>query len=362
MAARGPNDQRTLLWAWVTPDAAKEEAPEMLVLSASDVRSSVTMPEAINAAEAAYMAASSGKLQAPLRTPVNVPEAPGISLFMPGYVPGAKALGAKIVSVFEKNPARGLATIQAVFVLLDPETGQPLCVMEASSLTALRTGAGSGAATRVLARPDASVAAIFGAGAQARTQLEAIAAVCPLERVLVYDVSAERVSSFIRDMSQLLERVRPGATLAAASDPNSAVRESSVVACATTSATPVFSGEAAQPGTHINAIGSYTPDRRELDEVILRRASKVVVDSLEAALSEAGDFIIPMKSGVFTKDLIHGEVGEVLLGEKSGRESPDEITVYKAVGIAPLDLVVGQLVYTRALEKGLGTVVKGFGA
>lgn len=332
----------------------------MLILSRNDVRSSVTMAEAIPAAEQAYKAWSSGGAVAPLRTSIAVPEVSGVSLFMPGYVQGGGALGAKIVSVFEKNPQQGLATIQAVFVLLDPGTGAPLCIMEAGSLTALRTGAGTGVATKVLANPDSSVAAVFGAGVQARTQVEAIAAVRPLKQILVYDVSAERTRRFIRDMTADLETIRPGVTVERAEGPEEAVAQSDVIACATTSAVPVFPGESVRQGAHVNAIGSYTPDRRELDETLLTRASKVVADSREAVLSEAGDLIIPIREHIFTEEIVYGEVGEILLGRKPGRQSREEVTVYKAVGIAALDLVVGRLVYTRALEKGLGTTVPGF--
>ncbi|MEW6229095.1 MAG: ornithine cyclodeaminase family protein [Bacillota bacterium] len=332
----------------------------MLVLSAEDVRSSITMEEAIHAAEQAYTAWSSREALVPLRTCITVPDAFGVSLFMPGYVRSAGALGAKIVSVFEKNPREGLATIQAVFVLLDPRTGVPLCVMEAASLTALRTGAGTGAAVKVLANPDSSRAIVFGAGVQARTQVEAIATVRPLKEVLVHDISTERLSSFIRDMTPVLRAIRPDIAVEGIRDPEEAVRQCDIITCATTSATPVFSGAWVKQGTHVNAIGSYTPDRRELDETLLSRAAKVVVDSEEATLSEAGDFIIPIGRHIFTASIIYGEIGEILLGKKLGRQSREEITVYKAVGIAALDLAVGKLVYVKAVEKGLGTKVPGF--
>ncbi len=332
----------------------------MLVLSGSDLRSSVTMEEAIAAAEQAYRALSTGEVTTPLRTSILVPEGPGVSLFMPGYVPSARALGAKIVSVFEKNPARRLATIQAVFILLDTETGRVLCMMEAASLTALRTGAGSGVATKHLANPRAATAAVFGAGVQARTQLEAIVTVRPISQVLVYDISPERAADFIKDMSIALEAVRPGIVMRSADSPEEAVRQAEVVVCATTSAVPLFPGAAVRAGAHINAIGSFTPDRRELDEALLTRASKVVVDSREAAMSEAGEFIIPMKRGAFTESIVHAEMGEILLGKRPGRQSPDEVTVYKAVGVAPLDLVVGRFVYERAMSRGLGKELPGF--
>jgi ornithine cyclodeaminase/alanine dehydrogenase-like protein (mu-crystallin family) len=341
----------------------------MLVLSRDDVRAALPMADAMKAAEEAYKAWSSGRARIPLRTALACPDGPGLSLFMPGYISGGAAagsggvqsiLGAKVVSIFESNPRKGLATTQAVFLLISPETGETLAVIEAGSLTAIRTGAATGVATRMLARRDSSVATVFGAGGQARTQLEAIACVCPLKEVFVYDIDGRRAATFVEEMQEYLQGMRPGVHLRVADDPDWAVKSSDIVACATTSSTPLFRGRSVKPGTHVNAIGSYTPDRRELDEELLLSAGKVVVDSREAVLSEAGDLIIPIVKGLFSADIIKAEVGEILLGQRPGRESPEEITVYKAVGIGALDLVSAQAAYRRATELGLGTQVAGF--
>ena len=331
----------------------------MLILNRHDVRAALSMTDAISAAEEAYRKWSGKKADIPLRTPVRSPDGPGIALFMPGYVQGdVGTLGAKIISIFEKNPQRGLTTVQSVFVLLNPETGEVLAVMEAGTLTALRTGAGTGAATKLLANPDASVATVFGAGAQARTQLEAMACVRPLQQVFVCDIDAGRAAAFASEMGDYLRDLRPSISVSATTDVAAAVSQSDLIACATTSPTPLFPGDLVKPGAHVNAIGTYTPDRRELGEELLRRADKIVVDSTEAVLSEAGDFIIPINKGVFSEDRIHGEVGEILLGRKPGRERRDEITVYKAVGMATLDLLAGRMAYEKALEKGLGVRVE----
>ncbi|MEX0974481.1 MAG: ornithine cyclodeaminase family protein [Bacillota bacterium] len=343
----------------------------MLILNKHDVRSALSMRDAISAVEEAYRKGSGKEADIPLRTPVHSPDGPGIALFMPGYVrgeasgmPGAGSsgrtgtLGAKIISIFERNPLRGLTTVQAVLVLLSPDTGEVLAVMEAGTLTALRTGAGSGAATKLLANPDASVATIFGAGAQARTQLEAMACVRPLQEVFVCDIDAARAAAFAGEMEGCLRESFPSISVTPTTDIAGAVSRSDLIACATTSPIPLFSGDLVKPGAHINAIGSYTPDRRELSEGLLLRADKVVVDDIGAVLSEAGDFIIPIRNGAFSEDRIHGEVGEILLGRKPGRERRDEITVYKAVGMATLDLLAGRMAYEKALEKGLGTRVE----
>lgn len=361
------------------------EGSLVLILSRADVRAALTMPAAIQAAREACMAASGGRAAVPLRTVVHAPHGPGISLFMPGYVAGdadksegpatctaarggastargdaGSILGAKIVSIFENNPRLGLPTTQAVFLLISPATGETLAVIEAGSLTAIRTGAAAGAATDLFALPGAKVAAIFGAGGQARTQLEALAVVRPLEQAFVYDVDSGRAGAFAGEMEEYLLPVRPGIKVSVAGDPDEAASVADIISCATTSPTPLFSGLAVKPGTHVNAIGSYTPDRRELDETLLLRAGKVVADSREAVLAEAGDVIIPIAHGVFGPDVITAELGEVLLGSKPARESAGEITVYKAVGMAALDLVAARVAYARAIELGLGTEVAGF--
>ncbi len=361
----------------------------MLVLSKADVRAALPMDVAIEAAREACIADCSGRATIPLRDVVHSPDGPGISLFMPGYVARASnsaarvadragaaksastdeatraaqsesILGAKIVSIFENNPRVGLGTTQAVFLLISPTTGETLAVIEAGSLTAIRTGAASGAATDLFARPESSVATIFGAGGQARTQLEALAFVRPLEQVYVCDVDVGRAEVFAEEMQARLQTVRPGIRVLVAQNPEDALARSHLVSCATTSRTPLFFGQAINPGTHVNAIGSYTPDRRELDETLLLRAGKVVVDSREAVLAEAGDFIIPIRQGVFGPDIIVAQLGEVLLGEKPVRESASEITVYKAVGVATLDLVAARTAYSRATKLGLGTQIRDF--
>ena len=343
----------------------------MIVLTKAEVRAALPMDTAIEAAKEAFMASCSGRTVIPLRTAVATPDKAGISLFMPGYVCGLSGttptteqlesvLGVKVVSIFENNPRFGLPTTQAALLLISPATGEPLALMEAGSLTAIRTGAASGVAASLFSRIDSSAATVFGAGAQARTQLEALAYVRPLTKAYVYDVDRRRAQAFAEEMEEYLQNVRPGIRLSVAENPEDAAAEADIIACATTSAVPPFAGRFVRPGTHVNAIGSYTPDRRELDETLLLRASKVVVDSREAVLAEAGDFLIPMKSGVFGPDIIGAEIGEVLLGKKPARESRDEITVYKAVGMAALDLVAAKATYNRALQLGLGTSVGSF--
>lgn len=323
----------------------------MLVLSAQDVLAVTDMRDGIAAVRLAYTEYSAGKAVVPIRVPISFPNG-GMTLFMPGYAPGAGASVMKIVSVFPNNPAQGLPTIMALAVLTDTGSGEPLAVMEAGSITALRTGAASGLATDLLAREDAATVAILGAGVQGRTQLEAICAVRPITSVRVYDRDATRARAFIDEMS-----TRIGAKFEVAASGDDAVEGADVIATATTSKVPVFSGARLAPGVHINGVGSSTLDAQEIgpDTVVLM--DKIVVDAREAAMAEAGDIVVPMRDGILPPDAIYAELGEIAAGLKPGRERPDESTFFKAVGIAVLDLFAAKLAYERALSQGVGVTV-----
>lgn len=325
------------------------------ILSGADVRRAVTMAEAIQAVKEAYIQLSSGQAVVPLRTPVPVEKRDGVTLFMPAYLSRSDALGAKIVSVFSENPARGLPLIHAVVIVVDAETGRPMALMDGTYLTALRTGAASGVATDVLARSDSRVAAIFGAGAQARTQLEAVCTVRAIEKVWVYDAVPEAAAAYVDEMK---ERGRPiPADIDVAASSAQAAREADVICTATTSSTPVFDDADLKPGVHINGIGAYTPEMQEIPAETVARA-RVVVDSRSASQAEAGDLIIPLERGLVTEADIHGEIGEVAAGLIPGRESMQEITFFKSVGVAVQDVSVAELVLQRATELGLGVEVE----
>ena len=322
----------------------------MLLLSRSDVKSAVTMQDAIEAAEAALAAYSAGRARIPIRVSVQAPE--GITLFMPGLIAEGGALGLKVVSVFARNPERGLPTITALMVLNDVETGEPIAAMEAGYLTALRTGAASGVATRYLARSDADTVTVIGAGVQARTQLQAVLAVRPCKRAFVFDVSRAAAEGFAREMSGAL-----GVDIAAVRDVNAAVAQSDIVITATTSRTPVFDGRSLKQGTHVNAVGAYTPEMQELDATTVCRADRFVADSREAVWKEAGDLIIPLRNGLIDENRVDAEVGDLALGRAPGRTDPNQITIYKGVGLAALDLGAAKLVYDRAIARNIGTKI-----
>jgi len=318
-------------------------------LSAADVVRALPMKDAVAAMRDAFRQLSASQAVMPPRTHIETAEPPGEALFMPSYIPGVRRMGVKIVTLFGGNAAQGLPRIQGLMVVLDAATGSPLAVMDGTSLTAIRTGAASGVATDLLARPDAAVAAVFGAGPQARTQLAGVCAVRPIRRARIFDVSAERARAIAREMAEEL-----GIQVEAAASPSEALAGADVVCTATTASEPVFADRDVSPGTHINAVGSYKPTVREIPAETVRRA-RVVVDHLPAALAEAGDLIIPMEQGLIAKDHICAELGEIIAGLKKGRESPEQVTLFKSVGVAVQDMAAANRVLAAAERLNLGT-------
>ncbi|MBN1762053.1 MAG: ornithine cyclodeaminase family protein [Methanomicrobia archaeon] len=324
----------------------------MIVLKGEDVRMALPMDACIAAMKRAFASFSDGRAQVPLRAKVVIPAHEGESLFMPAFVDDreGEALAVKTVSVFPRNAQQGLPTLHAAVLVLEASTGRPTGLLEGGTLTAIRTGAASGAATDLLARPDSVVAAIFGAGVQARTQLEAICTVRAIQTVWVYDRIQERVEAFISEMAGTGPIPRD---LRAAASPQQAVADADVICTATTSVTPVFADADLKSGVHINGIGSYTPDMQEVPAETVSRAL-VVVDSREAALAEAGDLIQPIRQGTISEEHLHAELGELVLGRKQGRTRSEQVTFFKSVGVAVQDAVAARLAVQNAEVQGLG--------
>ena len=325
---------------------------KLRILSGEDVRRALPMRPAIEAMKGAFAQLSAGRADVPLRTALEVGRHNGVTLFMPGYLAASDynddQMAIKIVSVFNDNPAKGLPLIHALVVVVDAMTGAPAAVMDGAYLTALRTGAASGAAADLLAREDARIAVIFGAGAQGRTQLEALCAVRPIQLAWVYDVSRKQAGAYAAEMSERLSL-----PISVAETPSEAVRQADVICTATTSSCPVFDDADVQPGTHISAVGAYTPQMREIPvETVLR--AKVVIDHHEASLAEAGDLLIPMEQGLMSVDHVYAELGEIAAGRKPGRESAEEITLFKSVGVAVQDVAAAGKVLEAARSQGLG--------
>jgi ornithine cyclodeaminase len=323
----------------------------MLILSAADVRRAAPMPAAIDAVAAAFVELSGGQATVPLRLPIPQPQHDAVTFFMPAHLAHSNALGLKVVSVFPHNQQRhGLPSIHALVVLLDAETGQPVAAMDGTYLTALRTGAGSGTATRALARPDSRVLALFGAGAQAPHQAHAVCAVRPIERILIVNRSRERAEA----LRVLLQEQGIQAEIGLA-ESAAALAEADVICCATRAATPLFDDTDVRPGTHINGVGSYTHELAEVPPATVGRA-RVVVDQRAAAWAEAGDLIQARDAGLLDEGSIV-ELGEVLAGQAAGRSSAEQITFFKSVGNAVQDMAVGQLALAEARRLGLGAEV-----
>lgn len=328
----------------------------MLVLDAADVRRALPMADAIEAMKGAFAALSSGRAVVPERIRLDVEPHGGVSLIMPAFVDdeGGGALAVKVVSLFDHNRERGLPRIQAAVLALEADTGRPVALLEGATLTAIRTGAASGAATDLMARPDSRTAAILGAGVQGRMQLEAVCTVRPIETVWVYDPAAGAVQALVDEMAgqgPIPADLRPAA------DPREALAEADVVCAATTSATPVFADADLKPGAHVNAVGSYQPHVQEVPAETVVRA-RVVVDSRRAALAETGDLIQPIRARFITADHIQADLGELVLGKAKGRTSDDEITLFKAVGVAVQDAACARAALARAEQLGFGQTVR----
>ena len=328
----------------------------MLILSKEEVRQALPMSEMIAATKDAFAALSSGKAEIPLRSHLTIPPHGGTSLFMPAYLQDktGETLAIKIVSIFPHNLDRDLPLIHAAVLVLEADTGRPLALLEGGSLTAIRTGAVSGAATDLLARSDSQVVGIFGAGVQSRTQLEAVCTTRPIQKVFIYDPQENLVADFIEEMAG--QGPIPS-DLRLAKDPQEASSQADVICCATTSTTPVFYDYHLKPGVHINGVGSYTPEMQEIPPETVQRAL-LVVDSRQAALSEAGDIIQPIKEGRIKAEHIQAELGEIILGDKPGRVDATQITFFKSVGNAVQDAAAAQLALENAKKMGLGQHVQ----
>ena len=325
---------------------------KLRLLSAADVVKALPMADAIEGLKGAYAQLSAGQAIMPLRSRIDVPEG-GSSLVMPAYLEQNGALAVKVVSVFPQNVEIGLPIIHALVMVLDSETGRLQALLEGGTLTAIRTGAASGTATDVLARQDAASVAIFGSGVQARTQLEAVCTVRDIHEVRVFSLDRQQAEEFAEELAG--KGPIPTA-ITVAKDADSAVMEADIICTATTSTTPVFDGRLIKPGTHINGVGSFTPQMQEVDLVTVQR-SLVVVDSRTAVLAEAGDLIIPLENGDIKEDHIFAELGEIVSGRLPGRESQDQITFFKSVGVAVQDAAAASIALKNALEQDLGTTI-----
>lgn len=329
----------------------------MLILSRHDVEQLLTMADALTAVEEGFRQLALGAVAMPQRNATPIAPHNGLHLAMPAYVGGAiDALTIKVVTVYGDNPRiHNLPMIQGALMVHDAQTGQLLALMDAEHLTAMRTGAASGVATKYLAREDAETVTLFGAGALGPGQLAAVCAVRPIKRAYLITRTGEKDAEFCSQMSTELG-IPIHATHGGPLDAQHAVEQADIICTATNSATPLFDGNWVKPGTHINAVGAYTAKMRELDTTTVRN-SRVFVDRHEAAQAEAGDICMPIAAGELTYDHVAGELGQVITDEVAGRTNAQEITFFKSVGLAMQDAVTAKQLYLAAVAQGLGTEV-----
>jgi ornithine cyclodeaminase len=310
------------------------------------------MADCIDVMEGALGALARDRAMNPLRSILGLPFDGSALAVMPGAQVEPPTFGVKVISVFPQNREVGLESHQGVVLLFEAEHGRPVALVDASEVTALRTAAVSGAATRALARPEADDLAILGSGTQARTHLEAMLAVRPLRRVRAWSPTRARLEAFASEAS-----ARHGIAVEPAAEPRAAVEGASLVCTVSGAREPVVRGEWVAPGCHINAVGSAFPNARELDGATLRR-SRLIVDRRESALSESGDVLLAIAEGAIAADHIAGELGEVLVGAVEGRADPEQVTVFKSLGLAVEDVAAARAVYEAARDAGAGTTVR----
>ena len=321
----------------------------MLFLNAKEVQESLPMPQAVEAMNQAFLELETGGAPALERAVFSVPPDRGDFMIMPSILGGGATIGTKLLTLIHGNPEAGRPLMHALMTVFDGQTGEPQAIMDGGVLTATRTGAVSGAATDFLARPDAKVVAIIGAGRQGRTQLEGVCSVREIKQVYAFDAIPHAAESFASDMAAKL-----GIPVEAVPVAGEAVARADIVCTATSSGVPVFSDEDVRPGTHINAIGCYLPDRHEIPPETVARA-KVVVDETKAAKEEAGDIVVAVERGLMDWDNLYAEFQEIVAGKKTGRETPEEITLFKSVGLPIQDLAAANCALENARRLGLGT-------
>jgi ornithine cyclodeaminase len=326
-----------------TPPHPPAAAPRILDQAA--IHELLRMEDLIGLMERTLADFSSGRALQPVRTVLPIERHDALLAVMPGYLPDSDALAVKVVSVAPRNVGRGLPSHLATVLLLDPETGALLAILDGRLITEMRTAAVSAAAARALATPAASVLALLGSGVQARSHLDAFRLVRPLERVRVWSPQAAHREAFAREASR-----RTGLEVEAADSPERAVSGADLVVTATASRMPVLEGRWLDPGAHVTGVGACRADQRELDAETVRRAS-VWVDSIAAARVEAGDLLLAEQEGVCWDDQVRGEIGAVIEGTLAGRRAADEITLFKSLGLAVEDAASARHVWRLDLAR-----------
>ena len=324
----------------------------MIILSNEDVATLLPMKEAIEVIDRTMIDVSKGGVTLPLRSVIPVGGDNRMGM-MPGAIRDPACFGMKLISLFPGNPAKGLSSHRGALVLFEAETGGAIAMMDASLLTAIRTAAASGVATRALAREDATSLAIIGYGEQAEHHLDAMLAVRDIKQLHVAGRSAQKAADFCKNAA----RKYPSLKITSGDDVQAAVKDADIVCTVTASPTPFLHGEWISPGTHLNIVGSSIPSMREIDDKMVERAA-IWVDYLPSTLAQAGEIVDMIKAGTITKDYIKGEIGNVLAGDLAGRDSSAEITLYRSLGVAAQDLAAAHHITEQAKARDMGQQVQ----
>lgn len=325
---------------------------KVLIVNQSEVQRLLPMNECMAVMADALAGLARGEALVPLRSILWLPERVGALGMMPAYLGNADAVGLKVITVFPGNHGTQYDSHQGAVMLFDTSHGQLKAIMDATSITAIRTAAVSGVATRLLARDDATSLAILGTGVQARTHLDAMVNARAITRVRVWSRNREHAQQFVEK-----ESARHAIAIDYASTVKEAVADADLICTTTAAREPILQGEWIAPGTHINAVGSSIAATRELDTAAVRNA-RLYVDRRESTLNEAGDFLIPKKEGAIGDDHIVGEIGELLIHIAQGRRNPEEITLFKSLGLAIEDVASASHIYQKAVDQGVGTFVE----
>lgn len=324
----------------------------MLLIGEKDVPSLLPMDACMDVMAAALTTLARGGAILPLRPLMRIPQKSGILGMMPAYMDAPDALGVKVITVFNGNQGTDYDSHQGVVLLFEPEHGSVVAIIDASSVTAIRTAAVSGVATRLLAREDASDLCIIGSGVQARTHLDAMRLARRIARVRVWSRNAENARAFAREAS-----AQQDIDVDVMDSAKDAVAGAHIICTTTSAREPVVEGAWISEGAHLNVVGSSTPSAREVNSEGMTRA-RLFVDRRESTLSEAGDFLIPRAEGVIGDDHIVAELGELLTGAHMGRTSPDEVTLFKSLGLAVEDVAAAHYIHAEATRRGMGTTVE----
>jgi ornithine cyclodeaminase len=325
---------------------------KVLIANTELVSELLPMDECIEVMSETLALLARGDAILPLRTMLYLPDGQNLMGLMPSYLGGIQSVGVKVIAAFPSNYGTAYDTHQGIVVLFDAEYGLLRAIVDGTAITAIRTAAVSGVATRLLAREDAGDLAIIGAGTQARTHLEAMLRVREIRRTRVYSLPLESAYAFAER-----ETRRHGIAIDVAGSAREAVEGADLICTVTTATEPVIEADWIAPGAHINAVGAFTPTTRELDSATVQR-SRFFVDRRESTLNEAGEFLIPKGEGLLGDNHIVGEIGEVLLNQAPGRQTPEEVTIFKSLGIAVEDLASAHHVLKKARETGAGTWVE----